>query len=166
MTKLAVSVISLNQMIKPNPDRDRADALKAWKDVDFADLSTKLIDGLIVALTGRGLGPKQSLLVLMTDYTNYAVTYSCLRRTFGHKQNLSILSRKRHLSDLYLNKIYGYINRLGLTRSQLQAINQEECQEPELNENGFALNKPWYYFFNKYANQESPDFDSSDDKYW
>ena len=100
----------------------------------------------------------------MTDYENYGVTYSCHKSTFGHKQNLSIMSRTRHLSDLYLNKIYRYIYRLGLTPNHLRAINQEECQEPELNENGFALNKPWYYFFNKYS--QNQEIDSSDDKYW
>ncbi|XP_054155813.1 apolipoprotein D-like [Oppia nitens] len=133
-------------------------------------------------------GPKQPLSVLMTDYDNYAVTYTCTRRTFGHRQQLTVMSRTAsQLPELYMNKIYRYIYRLGLLAGgrssvQLQNINQQDCQQPEINENGYPINKPWYYHLhNQYSSGgngadgvgaadhhivDNEIDDPFDDKYW
>jgi len=113
---------------------------------------------------GTGFGQMQPLLILLTDYDNYAATYTCFRSTFGHRQLISILSRKPTLSPMYLNKIYRNIHKMGLSTKQLSVINQEECEQPELNQNGFAINKPWVQQISKYSPPEP--IDSDDDKYW
>jgi len=112
---------------------------------------------------GTPYGQTQPLLVLMTDYDNYAVTYSCIRGTFGHIETVSIMSRKKTLSPNIESKIYRYIRKMGLSTKQLLAINHDECEEPEINENGYAINKPWTL---QDINKWSYNMDVDDDKYW
>ncbi len=91
------------------------------------------------------------------------MTYWCERKVWGHKQTISILSRNNTLSQTYFTKIYRNVHKMGLSTSQLSIINQEECEEPQLNENGFAINKPWNHRINDYSSHEAI---NSDDKYW
>jgi hypothetical protein len=92
------------------------------------------------------------------------VTYWCERNIWGHRQTISILSRNNTLSQTYLTKIYRNVHKMGLSTSHLSIINQEECEEPQLNENGFAINKPWNHQITDYSPHEA--INSDDDKYW
>ncbi|GBM98446.1 hypothetical protein AVEN_114078-1 [Araneus ventricosus] len=80
--------------------------------------------------------------VLMSDYENYAVVWSCRNvdpplpisgldflRNLSHTENLWILSRKRTLDADVREKIYGFLDTNAITRRTLRPVPQDNCQE-------------------------------------
>ena len=52
-----------------------------------------------------GLAGKADYVVFSTDYENYGAIFSCQSILFGHRRSASILSRRKTLDQMYINKV-------------------------------------------------------------
>lgn len=65
--------------------------------------------------------------ILNTDYTNYAVLWSCRDvGRVGHIENSWLLTREQHPTEELLQTIYGHLDKLGL-RNYFTKSQQEGC---------------------------------------
>ena len=52
-----------------------------------------------------GVAGSAAYTVFATDYDNYAGIFTCQKLTFAHRQSATILSRRRDLDKIYLDKV-------------------------------------------------------------
>ncbi|PRD36027.1 UNVERIFIED_CONTAM: Apolipoprotein D [Trichonephila clavipes] len=80
--------------------------------------------------------------VLLSDYNNFAVVWSCRNvdplipitgldflRNLSHTENLWILSRNRTMDATTKEKIYSFLDTNAINRRSLRPVPQENCQE-------------------------------------
>ncbi|GFY60277.1 apolipoprotein D [Trichonephila inaurata madagascariensis] len=96
-----------------------------------------------IILRGEGSLPTQSTnYVLLSDYNNFAVVWSCRNvdplipitgldflRNLSHTENLWILSRNRTMDATTKEKIYSFLDTNAINRRSLRPVPQENCQE-------------------------------------
>ncbi|XP_022902741.1 apolipoprotein D-like [Onthophagus taurus] len=70
-----------------------------------------------------------SYTVFMTDYQNYAAIFTCQKLPLSNRQSVSILSRKKVLDKLYLDKIQQRMSSFGVNPYDLSIINQNDCKK-------------------------------------
>ncbi|XP_077298334.1 apolipoprotein D-like [Arctopsyche grandis] len=76
-----------------------------------------------------------------TDYENYAGIFTCQKLTFAHRQSATILSRRRDLDKIYLDKARSRLSAFGVDPYDLSIISQKNCpKHPNGTTNGVDIN--------------------------
>jgi len=73
------------------------------------------------------LFPKQNYWVIDSDYTNYAVVWSCAEFYLNHYQLIWIFSRKSTLRPEYRFKAYQALQKVGLKLEDLVVVDHAGC---------------------------------------
>lgn len=63
----------------------------------------------------------------MTDYSNYAAIFTCQKLAVSNRQSVSILSRKRYLDNVYLDKVQNKLRTFNINPYDLSIISQKDC---------------------------------------
>ncbi|GJQ78060.1 hypothetical protein Trydic_g2403 [Trypoxylus dichotomus] len=70
-----------------------------------------------------------SYTVFMTDYDNYAGIFTCQKLAGSNRQSVSIISRRRDLPVVYLEKIQNRLRNFNINPYDLSIISQKNCAE-------------------------------------
>ncbi|KAI4454557.1 apolipoprotein d [Holotrichia oblita] len=73
-----------------------------------------------------------SYIVIMTDYYNYAVIFTCQSIAIGNRKSISILSRRQTLDEPYLEEIQDKLRTFKFNPDTLSVISQENCDKPQV----------------------------------
>lgn len=68
-----------------------------------------------------------SHVVFTTDYNNYAGIFTCQKLAFVNRQSATILSRHRHLDEIYVEQIRSRLTSFGVDPFDLSIIPQVGC---------------------------------------
>jgi lipocalin len=74
------------------------------------------------------LAGKADYVVFATDYDNFGAIYSCQSILFGHRRTASILSRRRTLDQIYINKVRTKLEGYGVDAHDFSIIEHTDCK--------------------------------------
>ncbi|XP_072934608.1 apolipoprotein D-like [Epargyreus clarus] len=87
------------------------------------------------------VGGSASYTILATDYTTYALVFTCQKLAFAHRQSATILSRNKELDKMYLDKMRSKLSAYGVDPYDLSIISQSDCpKHPNGEPNGVNIN--------------------------
>ncbi|VEN42820.1 unnamed protein product [Callosobruchus maculatus] len=79
-----------------------------------------------------------SFTVFATDYETYAGIFTCQKLTFAHRQSATILSRRRTLDKMYIDKLRNKLANAQIDPFELSIIKQKDC--PKDLQEGYNIN--------------------------
>ncbi|XP_025837316.1 apolipoprotein D isoform X2 [Agrilus planipennis] len=68
-----------------------------------------------------------SYVVFATDYDTFAGIFTCQKLAFARRESATILSRRRTLDKMYIDKIRSKLSSYGVDPFELSPISQENC---------------------------------------